>query len=304
MSKPDRAFTLVEMMVAVTVLAILIVAVSRIVGTASALTAAGNKRIDIDSQVGLVLDRMATDIAQMIRRTDVDFYSKGLDPETGNDRIAFFSAVPGYYPRTGSTSPLSLVSYRVNADSTSNSYNRMERMGKGLVWSGVSPTATPSAIPSPNPQWIIFGGSPTLQTNWPSATLGNPANPNYKDPDFELIGSEIFRFEYFYLLTDGTVTDGVSPNTSVAAGFQNVTAIAVTVAAIDPKSRLVLDAASQQPAPSDNMTQLAGKLVDYNASMKPGDLLKQWQAALDTTTGMPKQPLTAVKLFQRYFYLR
>ena len=38
---------------------------------------------------------------------------------TGNDQIAFYSAVPGYYPPTGSQSPVSLVAYRVNSDSTS-----------------------------------------------------------------------------------------------------------------------------------------------------------------------------------------
>src|SRR5438105_10603065 len=183
----SRAFTLLEIMVSVVVLTILVVILSRIVTSASTVATLGNKRMDTDSHIRPVLDRMAADFGQMIKRSDVDIYAKGLDPEAGNDRIAFFANVPGYYRSTSSQSPLSLVAYRINADTTSPSYNRMERMGKGLLWSSTLPTPTVSPLPSPNAPWIIFGGTPTLQTNWPSATLGDPSNQNYKDPDFELV---------------------------------------------------------------------------------------------------------------------
>ena len=43
-------------------------------------------------------------------------------------------------------SPLSLVAYRVNADPTSASYNKLERMGKGLVWNGVSSNSTHRSV--------------------------------------------------------------------------------------------------------------------------------------------------------------
>ena len=61
----------------------------------------------------------------------------------GNDQIAFYSAVPGYYPPTGLQSPVSLVAYRINSNSNSSSYNKMERMGKGLIWNGIACGATP-----------------------------------------------------------------------------------------------------------------------------------------------------------------
>ena len=98
---------------------------------------------------------MAVDFAKMLKRTDVDYYIKqpikynghgnghgfGKKLQTGqqgSDQIAFFSQVSGYYPSTGSQSPLSLVAYRINEDSTSASYLKLERMGKGLLWNGVS----------------------------------------------------------------------------------------------------------------------------------------------------------------------
>ena len=63
----------------------------------------GNKRMDADSQARQLLDRMAIDFEQMLKRTDVSYFVKTGNtqtgnPETGNDQIAFFSAVPGYNP--------------------------------------------------------------------------------------------------------------------------------------------------------------------------------------------------------------
>ena len=152
----SRAFTLLEIMVSVVVLSILVIILSRIVTNATTITTLGNKRMDTDSQVRPVLDRMVADFGQMIKRSDVDIYAKGLDPEAGNDRIAFFSNVPGYYRSNSNQSPISLVAYRINADTSSASYNRMERMGKGLLWNGVSPTPSVSPLPSPNAAWIIL----------------------------------------------------------------------------------------------------------------------------------------------------
>src|SRR5438094_10521683 len=119
----SKAFTLIEIMVSVVVLTILVIVVSRIVSSASTITTLGNKRLDVDSQIRPVFDRMAVDLAQMIKRTDVDYYVKGpLDLEAGNDHLAFFCQSAGYYPSTGAPSPLSLVAYRVNDNNGSASY--------------------------------------------------------------------------------------------------------------------------------------------------------------------------------------
>src|SRR5438874_9461448 len=147
----SRAFTLLEIMFSIVVLAILVIVLSRIVASTSTVATLGNKRMDSDSQVRPVFDRMAVDLTQMIKRTDVDYYVKGpLDLETAsnpqhgpNDHLAFFCQSEGYYPSTGSKSPISLVAYRINDDSTSTSYHKMERLGKGLVWNGVSTTNKP-----------------------------------------------------------------------------------------------------------------------------------------------------------------
>src|SRR5205823_3649341 len=159
-------FTLAELLVTVGVLVLLVLLFTQLLNSAATITTLGHKKMDTDSQTRQLLDRMAVDFAQMVKRSDVDFFAKGTTAPNsvggamaGNDRIAFYSAVPGYYPPTGLQSPVSLVAYRINSDSTSSSYDKLERMGKGLVWNGVSSTDTP----------IVFMPL-TISATWPAAT--------------------------------------------------------------------------------------------------------------------------------------
>src|SRR5713101_5399997 len=125
------AFTLMEMLISIVVLALLILLVTQVVNNAATVARPANKHIDTDTQARGILDRMAVDLGRMLKRTDVDYYIKqpvnynghsnghawGKKLQTGqqgSDQIAVFSQVPGYYPSTAWQSPLSLVGYRVN----------------------------------------------------------------------------------------------------------------------------------------------------------------------------------------------
>jgi prepilin-type N-terminal cleavage/methylation domain-containing protein len=290
-----KAFTLAELLVSIAILALLILIVTKMIDSASTLTTMGNNRMDADSQARPVLDRMAVDLAQMVKRSDVDFFGKNTAAPNssggamvGNDQIALFSTVPGYYPPTGSQSPISVVSYRVN------SQQQVERMGKGLVWNGVlaTPTATPTPNPTPTPYPAMQFLPMTILGTWPTATNAT------LDSDYELIGPNVFRFEYYYLLKNGTLSitpwDTGAGHTTVS-GMRDVTAIAVAVAAIDPKSRTLLSDAQ--------VVTLAGGMSDFVTTMGPGGLAAQWQAALNAITGMPRPAITGIRIYQRYFYL-
>lgn len=253
------------------------------VKSAADVATRGNKRMDADSQVRPVLDRMAVDFSQMIRRSDVDYDVKGpLDLQEGagvgaNDRIAFFSNVTGYYPTPTYHSPISLVSYRIYTPSPPPSpcpnCNRMERMGKGLVWSGVSTGYKP-----------VFFGLQAIVNNWPEATTNTAI-----DPDYELVGPQIFRFEYFYLLKTGAIS-----NLPGADGMQDVAAISVVVAAIDQKSRtLLLDS---------QLTTLSERLKDFDKTQAIYDLTTSWQTTLNGVTDMPRVAINGVRIYQRYLY--
>jgi prepilin-type N-terminal cleavage/methylation domain-containing protein len=282
MRSRNDGFTLVELLVSIAVLVVLILLVSRLFSSAAAVITSANKRMDADVQLRPLFDRMAVDFSQMLKRSDVDYYVKSIaNSEAGNDQIAFYGAVAGYYPSSGSQSPISVVSYRVNSTPASTTFKKLERMAKGLVWNGVSGSDTP----------IVFLPL-TIANAWPPATNGS------SDSDYELIAPYVFRFEYYYLLKSGVLSEkpweGSTGHTSVA-GMQDVAAISICVATMDPKSRVLVS--------DSQLTTLVERLPDFSTSMAPGDLLNQWQTALDGTTDIPRPAVSAVRMYERYFYL-
>jgi hypothetical protein len=280
------AFTLAELLVSIGVLVLLILLATQLLNSAATITTLGHKQMDADSQARQLLDRMAIDFAQMVKRNDVDFFAKGTTAPnslggtmTGNDQIAFYSTVPGYYPSTGSQSPVSLVAYRVNSLIGAIALNKMERLGKGLVWNGVSATSTP----------VVFWA--TITSSWAAATSSSLA-----DPDYEIIGPQVFRFEYCYLLTNGSFVITPPLDSNGRADLSQITAIVADIAVIDSRSKVLLTNAQIT-------TPLASSLTDYTAGMVPGQLRANWQTALDGVTSLPRPAISGIRLYERYFYL-
>jgi len=279
----EGAFTLAELVVSVSVLVLLVLLFTQLLNNAATITTLGHKQMDVDSQARQLLDRMAIDFAQLVKRSDVDFFAKGtVAPNSvggamaGNDQIAFYSAVSGYYPPTGSQSPVSLVAYRVNSLSGTTAFNKLERLGKGLVWNGVSNNDVP----------VVFMPL-TIAATWPAATSSSLADPN---GNYEIIGPRVFRFEYCYLLrADGSLS--ITPPSDIS----QIAAIVADIAVIDSKSKVLLN--------DTQITSLAGQLVDYAAGMTPGQLRNNWQNTLNANTTLPRPALSGIRLYERFFYL-
>src|SRR5438093_1385328 len=79
------------------------------------------------------------------------------------------------------------------------------------------------------------------------------------------------------------------------SGMQDVAALSLALAVIDPKSRVLIS--------DSQLNALAARLPDFSTSMRPGDLLNRWQAALDGTTDMARPGIQSVRIYERYFYL-
>ena len=284
----EGAFTLAELLVSIGVLVLLILLATQLLNSAATITTLGHKQMDADSQARQLLDRMAIDFAQMVKRNDVDFFAKGTAAPNsvggamaGNDQIAFYSTVPGYYPSTGSKSPVSLVAYRINSLSGATPFNKMERLGKGLVWNGVSTTDTPVVF-------LPLTIGPSLASplgTWPAAVSSSLADPN---GNYEIIGPQVFRFEYCYLLTDGS-------RSILPGNISGMAAIVADIVVIDPKSRVLLT--------DTQITTIAAGLSDYTAGMVPGQLRTNWQTYLDGITNLPRPAISGIRLYERYFYL-
>jgi hypothetical protein len=304
-TKRINGFTVAELLVSVSVLVLLVLLFTQLLNNAAIVTSLGHKQMDGDTQARELLDRMAIDFAQMVKRPDVDYYLKSSSgtasdcgacgTQTGNDQAAFFSTVAGYYATSPSPAPtfttksaLSLISYRVNSDNTSSSYNRVERLGKGLAWNGFSSGWTPMVY---LPQTI--GGPQPAGGYWPSAVSSSATDSSY-----EVIGPQAFRFEYYYLLKSGnfsaTPWDTNAGHTTVSA-MRDVAAIIADIAVIDPKSKVLLT--------NSQIATLAGQLGDYSSGMVPGQLLASWRSAIDGSTSLPRPALSGIRLYERYLYL-
>lgn len=273
------------MLVAISVLALLVLLVTQLINNATSVTTLSNKRMDADSQARSLFERMALDLAQLVKRSDVSYYVKTAGtPMTGNDLVGFYSAVQGYYPTT--PSPISVVAYRVNSDSFSSvAYNCLERMGKGLDWNGASPTSMP----------VVFLPL-TIHGTWPSVTSSSV----YDDPDptrrtYEIIGPQVFRFEYYFLeKTTGSLVAYPAAWTSLSeVAVKDAAAIVVAVAVIDPKSKVLLS--------NSQIATLGENLPDYASGWGPGELRARWQSALDSIINMPRPAISGIRLYERYF---
>lgn len=368
-------FTLAELVISIDVLVLLVFLITQLLNSAATVTTLGHKQMDADAQTRQVLDRMALDFAQMVKRSDVDYYLKsswfasGTPPplsgvtgvrtlvQPGNDTIAFYSTVPGYYPTSGFQSPLSLVAFRVNSDSTSPAYNKMVRMGKGLLWNASTPT---SGTPPPAVFMPIPLASPIPLAELPQPTPSPAATPAWPEiasssswSDSELIGPQVFRFEYYYLLKGQTnPTNGLNyspifsdtpwdtricacPAASPAAtptptgtpiasptpetvcchyapeGMQDVSAIVVVIAVIDPKSKVLLSDTTSPP----QIAQVTSQLIDWGNTTcagcpsqtqwqtTPGLLRAQWENALNAITNLPRPAISGIRVYERYLYL-
>jgi len=285
-AKRPNGFTLAELLVTVSVLVLLTLLATQLLNSAATIMTLGHRQMDADSQARELFDRMAIDFAQMVRRPDIDYYLKSSTTandcrlctrQRGNDQIAFYCTIPGWSSLTGSQqSPVSIIGYRINISGTTLS-NRLERLGEALVWNGAASDTRLDGRPAS----VIF---------WA------PLNPwaNLSNSPFDIIGRDVFRFEYYYLLKNGDRSSTPWYATSSVRGLQDVSAIIVDIAVLDPKSRVLLN--------NSDIIGLAEDLADYSGQA-PGGLLAGWRATLDGNTTLPRPALSSVRLYERSFYL-
>jgi hypothetical protein len=346
-ARRSEAFTLAELLVSVFVLALIIFMVAQLMTSATAITRTGHKQIDTDTQARIVFDRMALDFAQMVNRTDVDYYIKqratynghgnghgcgrGRNGDLGSDQMAFFTQVPGYYPLSGPQSPISLVAYRVNESTPTNAaYGRFERMAKGLRSNGLDPgNGSNQVFPIVFSPGQIAAGVGAWSGPW-SAAIRNDNSAASRDDDYEVIGPGVFRFEYYYLLKNGRVTDWPwdrwdMPNqltitSPIIIGLSQVEAIVVSIAVIDPAGRALIQAASANTGYGD-ILDLAAEFIDFKngcgrgvGARKIGELEDKWKSAIESiastghtptsTVQFPPEAAKMIRIYNRYFELK
>jgi hypothetical protein len=151
-----------------------------------------------------------------------------------------------------------------------------------------------------------------------------PDNP-FVPPVGEVVGQGVFRFEYYYLLTNGNFSDtpfDMSAGHTGVNGMRDVAAIVVDIAVIDPKSRVLLTDFNYPQIP--DIRGVALQLIDWGKTTcvgcptttqwqtTPGLLRAQWQNTLNgiingtiTINGkiLPRPAIQGIRVYERYFYL-
>lgn len=287
LQRKGHGFTLVELLVVITVLTALVLLLTQLINQIALITTLAHKRMDADSQARPLFDRMAVDFSQMIKRSDVAYYLKTADtPMPGNDLLGFYSAVQGFYSTT--PSPISVVAYRVNSDSSNAlAHNCLERMGKGLDWNGASSVNTP----------IVFLPL-TLHGTWPSVASSSA----YDDADpakraYEIIGPQVFRFEYYYVerATGKLVVYPATWTSLSSVAIKDAAAVVAGIAVIDSRSKALLT--------NSQVEALIDSLPDYSTGWGLGELRTRWQSALESVADLPRAATAGVRVYERCFYI-
>ena len=339
-----------EILVSLAVLGLMMLGVAQILNGTLVTSLGAYKHMDADTEARMVLDRMAYDIAHIVKRTDVDyvFQKNSIGGSMhGNDQMAFYCESGGYYPSGVSASPgggggeVSLVGYMIptgTATATSSLNNQLCRLSKGIAWNGYKSNLPAMVF---NPLASLSTGTNTVSTNgayantllttqWNGAANGIADG---SDPNYQVIGDQVFRLEYTFLVqtsASGAYATGTgtplgytsggfydypwSPtgNTS-ARGLQDVTAIVISIAVLDSKSRLMIGsnaavASALNTAAADLPKDLctSATLTNFTAgSASTGYLpLALWKTnLLSNHLGLPKEVWQQVRFYQRFCYL-
>ncbi len=321
---PTSGFTLLELMVAISVLVMLCGLVMQLMGSATRLTGNARQTADCDSQARFALSQIAHDLAHRIRRIDVD----GVVRKTvGNDQFFFFSETPGYLPNVTNptdVSPTSLVGYRLTQRNSKSlgSVFQLERCAMALPWNdGVGGTrALPfvalDATRKPIPSTTLSGsdgqgGGGTFS----GIVTGDSSNQIF----FQELASNVIRFEVALLLKQGVlIADPQQKNLPSPAaiaqlparllndseinaelsrhGFTRIAAVIVSLAIVDSRSAVQVD--------YNALLQAASALPDAQPTLYPRLPLDQWNETFQSlSTGWPKPLTTGLRFYQRTIHL-
>jgi hypothetical protein len=224
------AFTLVEMLVSVSVLVLIMTFIGQMMSSVTLSTTLSSKHIDTDNQARLVFDRMAIDFAGMPHRQDVDFiFSKQTGTPDPSDKMFFFSEAPAYFDTTktglfpapgGEPDPkssVSLIGYSIytglsDAGSAGTATGAvapppycLQRLSKGLTWDAQYPASGPGGLmfltfnPAKNGNSMQPLDGSTLSLNsFTTGAVGTKPTYAGTDPGFDTLATQVFRMEFCF----------------------------------------------------------------------------------------------------------
>ncbi len=308
-----RSFTLVEIMVAVSVLALLMAIVAQIISMTSRSIRLSSQPVDASTQARLALDRIGLDLAHLVERPDVDIEIQNSSLPSQN-LLIFLSIVPTSGLSSTSSRGVSLIAYQMNVSTDNPGPNKTGRLcllraGIPLSWNGTGATGyfglqanglpylfTNTAFPAPLPATTNFDmlaqGVIRLCVGFQLYPDNNPVTLEDGTPISNSRGQLVYSPPVKILYPN----DGTTPITVL--DVSRISALVVGLVAIDLKSLQMLNAtqvaAIAQTFPTPSSTQ--------NINQTPVNL---WAPIANNATSIPNSvPLIAfqaVRVFQRFY---
>ena len=246
-------FTLLELLVSISVLAVLGGLVSQLMSSTSRLTSNSKQSSECDTEARYALGQLSSDISRRVRRPDVDALVKKT---SGNDEFFLFSETAGYAPSlsgagSANRSTVSLVGYRVQSVTKGGlTLMELQRYARALPWTS---SGDDKSLP-----FVVLTGSPPAPL--PSSTLagtdgkgsGGSFSKAVSGDDseklyFQPIAQNVVRFEISVLLKPD-MSDPKAPiparllnNSEIPAelsknGLSNISSIIFSLALLDAQS--------------------------------------------------------------------
>jgi prepilin-type N-terminal cleavage/methylation domain-containing protein len=272
-AKESLGFTLIELMVAVAILAMICVLLAKLTEDTQNVTGPNLRRLDVDGQSQLAFDRLFLDFTGMPLRGDVPCLIQNTTD--GSPLLRFLSTIPSSSGNRG----LSVISYRMGKDTGSGApvtsgYLCLQRASKGADWAQ-------SLMGSK------ANGSPVTFADLPSTLIAS-------DSDYDVLAEGIVRMMITCRRSDtGAMTSSFPVNTAGESDLSKVSGIVVSLVALDPRSLKLLsptqvDAiAAMFPAPADgSLPAQSWETIARN----PG-----------TFPGYPKAVAQSFRVYQRFF---
>ncbi len=142
MSPSRTAFTLIEVLVAMSILVVLSLFVAKIVGATHTTIALSNRVTNTDADARLVFNRLALDLGALVKRRDADLWAGNPSAMGKSDLLLFLSGVASDNSDSpsGGNRGYSLVAYRVaaspeNPGLVGENLPCLLRAGKAVGWS-------------------------------------------------------------------------------------------------------------------------------------------------------------------------
>ncbi|XHR31133.1 MAG: type II secretion system protein J [Chthoniobacteraceae bacterium] len=234
--KKRSGFTMIELLISVSTLAVIVLLVTQLLNSAAVTTLHCGKLMDSDSQARMIFAQMAEDFMAMYQRADLNYYFKS---QTGNDAFYFYSQKPGHIASqdpagTGDSSlnTSSLVGYRVSDAISGGNRVELERLGRGLHWVDVASQSGADGHATSIlhlPLLIKDTFSQAIADTYNNSSNPNPGGSATAAQQWDVIGDQVLRMEFCFLLTDGTlsltpVVNGTTVNNLTATAAPNSSA--------------------------------------------------------------------------------